>query len=150
MGYIINAWLEIENTNRLEGWLADRIISNLYAVETAFNDLELGYADITGMSLNEATPIDEMLTQFNLIEEAIDKLHNLTFYPDTYYGGSFRWSGKTDMRKYLHSGVNRWINWLNVAKRYIEKDFETEYLTDINGESITDINDEQILVYKEW
>lgn len=92
----------------------------------------------------------DILGKFNSVEENINKFHELANYPDIYYASTFKWNTDTDMGEYLQSGIKRWINWLNDAKKHCDCEFESLYLTDKNGKNITDKNGNQILVFKEW
>lgn len=143
-------WINLTENGYLSVDLMNGIYNNfLYISETLTAAGRLA-PEILDSQVTYSISLADILSKFNLVEENIDKLHELADYPDIFYGYSFRWSANTDMRKYLYKGVMRWINCLNDAKRHLEGNFETAYLVDINGNQITDINGNKILVYKEW
>lgn len=143
-------WINLTENGYLSVELMNGIYNNFLYIAEELTAAGRSAPEISDSQVTYSISPADVLSKFNLVEENIDKLHELADYPDVYYGSSFRWIANTYMRKYLYNGVMRWINWLDDAKRHLDGNFETAYLVDINGNQITDINGNKILVYKEW
>ncbi len=143
-------WINLTENGYLSVELMNGIYNNFLYIAETLTTAGRSAPEISDNRVTYSIGPADILNKFNLVEQNIDKLHELADYPDIYYGSSFRWSTNIYMRKYLYNGVMRWINLLNDAKRHLDGDLDTAYLVDINGNQITDINGNKILVYKEW
>lgn len=143
-------WINLTENGYLSVELMNGIYNNFVYIAEELTAAGRSAPEISDSQVTYSISPADILSKFNLVEQNIDKLHELADYPDIYYGSSFRWSENTYMRKYLYNGVMRWINWLNDAKKHLDGDFETAYLTDINENQISEVNGNLIMVYKEW
>ena len=143
-------WINLTNYGYLSVELMNGIYNNFLYIAEELTAAGCSTPEISDSQVTYSISPADILSKFNLVEQNIDKLHELANYPDIYYGSSFRWSRNTNMQKNLFKGVMRWIKWLNDAKRHLDGNCETAYLLDINGNQITDVNGNKILVYKEW
>lgn len=143
-------WNDIDiSSGYFNGTESEKIYGNLKYIGERFSQLGWGNVEILDCSMSNEFDI-YLIEKFNNTEKNIDNLHAFAPYRDKYYIKRFVWSYETDLDKYLGTGIRRWVNWLNEAKRYCDGVFESVTLQDINGEIITDIEGNQILVYKEW
>ncbi len=144
-------WIEPDiYSNYFNGEDGMIVYRDLQYIAQAFAGAGLGSVEILNCDMPQNLALNLVMDRFNLVEQNIDNLHEIADYPDIYYGSSFRWTESTDMRKFLYSGVKRWLKWLIDAKRHRDGNFETVYLTDKNGNQIMDQNGNKILAYKEW
>ncbi len=138
----------------VDRYLTVTVMNNIYNNFLYLSE-KLATAGNTPPSLSDcrvsySTSPEDVIGKFNSVEENIDKFHETANYNDIYYINRFRWETDTDMELYLRNGVKRWLDWLNSAKKHIDGEYETAFLTDINGKQITDKNKNKILVFKEW
>lgn len=143
-------WIDLTERGYLSVELMNSIYNDFIYIYERLITAGHSVPEILDIQVTYSISPANILNKFNLVEQNIDNLHEMANYPDAYYISSFRWSKNTDMKKYLYSGVKRWINWLTDAKKHYDGDFETMYLTDKNGNQISDKNGNKILVYKEW
>lgn len=143
-------WINIDLGRYLTVPIINGIYNDFLYISEKMTEAGFELPDLEDNRVTYSISQTEILDIFNSIESNINTLHKFVNYRDTYYSAPFEWSVNTDMGKYLQSGVKRWVNWLNDAKRHYDGEYETVCLTDIHGRNITDINGNQILVFKEW
>lgn len=143
-------WVDVSVNRYLTVTVMNGIYNNFLYLSEKLSAAGNAVPDLSDCSVTYSLSQADILGKFNSVENNIDNFHDLANYPDIYYVSSFKWSAETDMREYLQSGVKRWINWLNDARKHCNGEYETACLTDINGKYITDKNGNQISVFREW
>lgn len=142
-------WINLNYGRYLSVEIINGIYKDFIYISEKLSERSIVPPAVINNSVNYNISPLEILKQFNAIEKNITAFHELADYPDKYYRSAYIWESNVHFED-LQKGVERWINWLNDAKKHYDGEYKTVYLTDKNGKKILDKNNKQILVYKEW